>query len=102
MEKHPIICPNCDSRNITILTEYHKAFIARILEVVLFALIFWIVFEKIKSYIQGAVLNTGPVLALLIIALVFTISIRHYIESKTHIQCVCKECGWVWIHNSLY
>ena len=102
MEKHPIICPNCDNRNITIITEYHKSLACRIVEVILLALIFWIAIEEIKSFFQSATLNIGPVLALFVIALVCTVIIRHYIESKTHIQCVCKDCGWVWIHDSLY
>ena len=51
MEKHPIICPNCDNRNITIITEYHKSLACRIVEVILFALIFWIAIEEIKSFL---------------------------------------------------
>lgn len=98
----PIICPNCDKRNIAILTEYHKAFVCRIVEVIMIAIIFWLGFEKIEASIQGASFNTGAFLPLLIIALIFIEIARHYIESKTNIQCVCKDCGWVWIHDCLY
>lgn len=92
----PIICPNCNKRNIAIITEYHKANWARCIQ--MFCILVTVIL--LINYIGR---NTFTIIAIVggisIIGLQCYIA---YIESKTHIQCVCKDCGWVWIHDSLY
>ena len=95
--KNPIQCPECDSRNIALITEYHKSIFGRLLQwlsILITALLVFTNRNNKTAYITIAVI--GIIIFLLIQAYV------SYVESKTHVQCICKDCGWIWIHNFLY
>jgi hypothetical protein len=92
----PIICPHCDKRNIAIITEYHKANWAHCLQM----LCILITAMLLLGYIgQEAFIGIAIAGGFVIIGIQCYIA---YVESKTHIQCICKDCGYVWIHDSLY
>ncbi|MBQ7923816.1 MAG: hypothetical protein IJ329_00765 [Clostridia bacterium] len=135
----PISCPNCKSKNIKFITEYHKCISLRI--VTLFCAIIAVVLFRIGAGKSALVLadkaedaiftsttvesveefenlatppnNTtsdrtsdeNRVLFFYIVGGLFTllalICFISYltIEARTHVQCVCPNCGNVWLHN---
>ena len=96
----PIICPQCKSTNITLLTEYHKSLILRIVNLLLIVAFVIVSINNISAEndIIGNIFNIKNyptyLLALVIIIKIFII----IIESKTNIECVCKDCGKTWYH----
>lgn len=95
----PIVCPRCKSKEISIITEYHKSIICRIVAIVIIAIIFYLLRDNFKDILQGDSANTGLIIPILFLALFITKIAQYLIESKTNIQCVCKDCGYVWFHD---
>ena len=97
---NPIKCKNCSSKNIAIISEFHKEWGLRILNTFFKNLLFFISAFTIWNTIKNKQLSTG-ILAIIVLALVIFI-INTYIiisESKSHVQIVCKDCGHVWLHE---
>ncbi len=102
----PVHCPRCKSRSVKFLAEYHKCLWLRILTPLFFFIACCFLFygmveslffvlsgqenDEAGKYILGCIFG--------IISFIFY-SIRIYRESKTHVQCVCPDCGKVWIHK---
>lgn len=91
----PIFCSRCGSLNLAFVTEYHKAIGLKIL-CLLLAL-------GIIGSIVGAIL-AKEITILIVTFILFFIwlacqIIVYDIESKTHVQCICRDCGNVWLHN---
>lgn len=95
----PIKCPRCKSKDITLLTEYHKSLICRILKTIFLAIITIIILTNIKNIFLENNISLTPLPFILIFAYIITEIAQQYIESKTNIQCVCKDCGFFWLHN---
>ena len=125
----PIICPHCKGSNLAFITEYHKSIGFRIVEIIALVILIITSISFITSQISiistentqtvtqelneylGA---TPPVctksdndedngLFLLVFFCLTWISAhaaRLYIESKTNIQCICKDCGKTWLYNN--
>ncbi len=94
-KRKAIECPRCKSKEIAIITEYHKANWARCL-LTLFILITGIL--AILAYGKENFTN------ILLVGGISILAVQIYIadvESKTHIQCICKDCGWIWFHDNL-
>lgn len=94
--RNPIICAHCRSNNLAFVTEYHReiglqifAFIVGILTAILALYVF-----SSQRYDNSLVVLIF--LALLFVALEIIILIN---ESKTHVECICKDCGHTWLHN---
>lgn len=95
----PIICKRCKSKEITIITEYHKSIFCRILKAVCL-----IVLITLTSYYLLKLRDENkqiPTAFIIIPAITYAITecVQQYIESKTNIQCICKDCGNYWLHN---
>ena len=101
LPKKPITCPRCKSKEINFITEYHKSLACRIIEIIIIAIIIGLCIDKFENSMQSVISDTGLILPTLLFFLVCTEIAKHYIESKTNIQCICKDCGWVWIHETL-
>ena len=123
----PITCPRCGSKEIAFVSEYHKAWGLRIIKFILIAIIIGLLIsmlpnllEKISTQAEsyGVIDNiqsgsgtpsniekTNPInnkIAFLIISALGLFCVETTIqrtESKTHIQCICKDCGNHWLHN---
>ena len=91
----PIFCSRCGSLNLAFVTEYHKAIGLKIVCLLLsIAMIGGIVASVI--YKDSSILIIPVLLAL--VWLVCQIAV-YDAESKTHVQCICRDCGNVWLHN---
>lgn len=123
----PITCPRCGSKEIAFVSEYHKAWALRIIKFILITIIIGLLIsifpnllEKISTQAEsyGVIDNiqsgsgtpsnietTNPInnkIAFLIISALGLFCVETTIqrtESKTHIQCICKDCGNHWLHN---
>ena len=93
----PSSCPNCEKRNLAFITEYHKCIwgqSAKMFLIIVFAML-----------IIGNINNIDTLIGLSLLAAMVFCSLQAYIsyvESKTHVQCICKDCGYVWLHDNLY
>ena len=87
----PIMCPHCKSKNLAFITEYHKSVGGRICAIILLLLAtILIIMDQGESYAIGIVMAVFATFALLYVIVV---------ESKTNIQCICKDCGFVWLKD---
>ena len=96
----PITCPRCKSKEIAIIPEAHKAIICRILKYIFFLCMLYQIFPTVSAIFEQTYTETNgfAVIIFAFFSLVFEIA-QLYIESKTYIQCVCRDCGNYWIHN---
>ena len=88
----PITCPHCQKRNLAFVTEYHKVIGGRIGLVILLAFTILSYFVALKD--EPGVFFVSAVLA--IVSLIVYISILVE-ESHTHVQAICKDCGYIWL-----
>lgn len=103
----PIICPRCGSRELAFVTEYHKAIKTRALELIAaiaLCIAAFIYIPEILTLIltgESIPMLEDPVAGLVImIGIYFIVKLfRMYIESKTHVMAICKDCGATWLHN---
>ncbi len=94
-KKKPIVCPHCKSKELAFVSEAHKAIVARIFEILCIFFGFVVVLGSLND-LEGAIfaLITFSIIVLCLRIYIF------YAESKTHVQCICKECGNLWLHDS--
>ena len=93
MQMHTIICPICGNEEIAFVSETHKCIGARMFQLVLVltAIVITLYLGKLK-YIGGIALAvTIPILIIQ--------GYIYCIESRSHVQCICKDCGYVWLHT---
>ena len=95
----PIKCSRCKNDDITLITEYHKSLICRVLKILCLIVIFSIVITYLPAVMSNEAQMPLPILIVLSLVFVILECVQLYIESKTNIQCVCKKCGNYWIHN---
>ena len=113
----PITCPICGRREIAYVSEHHVSFgwrlIEKILKAVLFICILYFISDafdilsyEIQSALSSSTRKNSPdakdSLTFVIFTFIF-ICVAHAnrlsVESKTHVQCICKECGHTWLHT---
>ena len=97
-KKTPIYCPACGSREIVLLTEYHKSIICKIASFVSLAIIVFQAISALPSLLAGT-LKEYEYTVLLIFGIAYVVLkiLTYLIEAKTHIQGVCKECSHKWL-----
>lgn len=98
-----IRCPYCKRReNIAFVTEYHKATICKIFSSLILIIICIIIGDIVFAFFHSPT-NTKITSIMLCLALSFVLFwlkiIEHIIESKTHVQAICKDCGHIWLLN---
>ena len=102
---HPvqlIQCPCCGRSELAFVTEYHKATICKIFSSLILTLICIVIGEIVFSlFTSPADLKITSVLVCLALSFVLFIlkMIGYIIESKTHVQAICKSCGHLWLLN---
>lgn len=98
----PITCPRCGSRELAFVTEYHKTTYARLVCNIFLAIIA-IVFLTVDLPNLFSNTDSGEISLITYIACgMFILFIKIYIyliESKTHVQSICKDCGNIWLLN---
>lgn len=102
-EKKPIICPVCGNVHLAFVTEYHKAIFLRIIRLILtlFTLVLFCsdCYTALIKHEQSSFESLSVVLIILIIAITILSCFVIAIESKTHVQAICKDCGNLWLLN---
>ena len=94
-------CPHCGGDDLAFVTEYHKAYGWRFLEwLCVFALVYVLLinladFQNLQERLDPLLIS---LFALGILWFIFH-AIRSYVESKTHIQAICRTCGNYWLLN---
>ena len=99
-------CPNCGHSHLAFVTEYHKSVFGRLFATIFLAITIFLLFDCGITYL-GEVLelksdpeieNVGTMVVFALLYVCCTI-VYNAIESKTHIQAICKDCGNHWLMN---
>lgn len=97
----PITCPKCGCSEIAFVTEYHKCLAARI--------IFSLIAILLPAFCCAIFFTEGSIFAIArdgistmiiifsVIGLLVTKLLIIIIESKTHVQAICRNCGKLWL-----
>ncbi len=97
----PILCPQCGSTKIEFVTEYHKHIWLRAITYIPAIIFIIFLIQYIISRINLTFKDYTD-LVIAITAAVFYIGLQIAVwfgESKTHIQGVCRDCGYIWQLN---
>lgn len=101
-----ISCPFCGSRKVSFVTEYHKSIWGRFFSTVFLAILIFLLFDSGIAYLGDVLsgesdLKFRNIVSIVVFLILYAIStvVYHYIESKTHIQAICKDCSYLWLFN---
>lgn len=94
MQMQTIICPICGNEEIAFVSENHKCIGVRIFQLVLI-----IIALTIATYCKWKLKSTGYIALVFSIPMLITQAYIYCTESRSHVQCICKECGYVWLHT---
>ena len=94
----PIACPRCGSRELAFVAEYHKALFLRTVEWCLVVLLFYIGISNIQYLFTDTEEFFRGFLSLFIAYALIHLAV-FLIESKTHVQAICKDCSNLWLLN---
>ena len=92
--QHGVKCPHCESKNLAYVAEYHKVIGARVLQLILGFIFFVVLISGIED-----LEDISPILIILLVAILIVQLYILAVESRTHVKCVCKDCGKTWIHD---
>lgn len=104
-------CPHCGNPEPVYVTEYHKEFRLRTLcsllnmTMIILCLSFFSktvtsleeIFKVIVVLFSGSIPIEIMILLFLMITKMVLKGIITYIESKTHVQAICRCCGNMWL-----
>lgn len=102
---NPIVCPECGSRELAYIPEYHKCigtrillFLNKIVIIVTGFMYLLFIIDDIFSLPNTSV-DFEWVYALVISAFTYLLFYVHIIEteSRTHVKIICKDCGHTWL-----
>jgi len=95
----PICCPNCKSKNISFITDYHKCVGLRIVcEILIVLLLFFsakLIINDILKEESAPIFIVGTIVCA-ILYVGFKISI-YLTEQRTHAKAICRDCGNIWL-----
>ena len=94
-QRRNLRCPHCHFDDLAFVTEYHRARLLRFLEIVFLFISVAVLTVNIVD-IKASYLEVLPVPAILWL---FFYIIRCNVESKTHVQAICRVCGEIWLLN---
>lgn len=96
-----LVCPHCQGIDLSFVTEYHKSYITRILRALFKFLLFLCILNCAVTLVSMELPNDASLVAIILLQLAISITngIEEYIESKTHVQAICKDCGHLWLLN---
>ena len=89
-----IVCPICGNEEIAFVSENHKCIGARIFQLALIitALI-------IATHYNWKLKSTGYITLVFSIPILIIQAYIYCTESRSHVQCICKDYGYVWLHT---
>lgn len=96
---HPICCPNCMSKNISFVAEYHKYLGLRIACYILFGILAALIYGHIWDFVKNQKsdpLHITASICCTILIIIFEIIIAAG-EQRTHIKAICRDCGKIWL-----
>lgn len=100
--RKPITCSMCGSRDIAYVAEYHRSIFLRFFSLVFLAIAIWLSANAIITLLGNPEADVSMSLGCggicFIIFICFQIAI-FFSEARTHVKCVCKDCGNVWLHD---
>lgn len=90
-------CPHCHFDDLAFVTEYHKAYVWRFFESLCIPICIFIAI----MHLSGQMVQSTAIPGMIFFAILWFIfhSIRCYVESKTHVQAICRVCGELWLLN---
>ena len=96
----PIRCESCTSTNLSFVSESHKCVIGRFIFAVIVAVVLYFAVTDLQNIFspsgddEAIPFATYALCATLLVVLHLVIN---YIESKTHIKAICRDCGRTWL-----
>lgn len=102
--REPITCPICGKREIAFVTEYHKSIGCRIISIIAGILFLCLFAPSFGGLLNGtesdlSITLEEPIASIFAIIFVVTKIAQYFIEAKTHVQAICKDCGHLWLLN---
>ena len=104
---HPITCPNCGSKQLAFVTEYHKSIVFRLVFLIaIFALIIsfcgdcgkFLEYLFIKNTYNENCFEVVEYIVYICIASIAKL-IQYIIESKTNVKGICRDCGALFLYD---
>jgi DNA-binding XRE family transcriptional regulator len=96
-----LCCPHCGKTDLAFVTEYHKSYGARIAKFIFgfLAIIFGL--EYFAALISSSSAIDDRLAGIIFFAVAFLTAqgVQEHIESRTHVQAICKDCGHLWLLN---
>ena len=99
----PIRCRHCGSTNLAFVSDQHKCLSARfVAKLAIIVAVVLFIFDLSTLFSSNGI-NDSSYITYIICAIVYVIcQIGITIaESKTHIRVICRDCGYIWIHDPL-
>ena len=90
-------CPHCKSDDLAFVTEYHQANALRFFEMLCIAILIFTVISNLPDL--SKINSMLSVLLLTSISWLIFHAARCFVESKTHVQAICRVCGELWLLN---
>ena len=92
----PVVCPQCGSVHFEFVTEYHKCIGLRVIAALLLAVC--IMLAVISFMVSDVNIPPALIAVFLVCYLLFQVAVWTG-ESRTHVQGVCRDCGFIWLIN---
>ena len=100
--KKPITCSKCGSTNLAYVSEAHRAIWWRFFAIIALALAASNIIGSIISMMDNPNEDARAAFFVGLIFLIVYICMQLKIffdEARSHVKCVCKDCGNVWLHD---
>lgn len=95
----PICCPQCGSRNLAFVGEYHKCLGLRIASYIILGFLAVLCYGHLWDFVRGVGSDTMHTFFTACFAIAFIVLqiIILVNESKTHAKAICRDCGQIWL-----
>ncbi len=95
----PICCPQCGSRNLAFVGEYHKYLGTRIASYIVLGVLAFLCYGHFWDFLHGGTSHSTHTfftacfaIAFIVLQIVILVN-----ESKTHTKAICRDCGHIWL-----
>lgn len=96
----PIKCANCTSTNLSFVSESHKCVFGRFIFAVVVAIVLYFAITDLRNIFSPSGNGESIPIAIYAICAALLVVLHlaiNYIESKTHIKAICRDCGRTWL-----
>lgn len=102
LRHNPITCSTCGSRDIAYVAETHRSIFLRFFSLIFLGICVWLISKAIITLLGNPEADVSISFGFggicFIVFLCFQISV-FFSEARSHVKCVCKDCGDVWLHD---